>query len=473
MTANGLPDPESAPPSAGISPGVAPPRTEPAPGLLARIRARVRESGGLPGARPALILLVLINLFNYIDRQVLAANIPHIEAALLPKGGANNGKWLGALVPAFMVAYMVFAPLFGWLANHVARWRLIGIGVIVWSLASGASGLAGAFWVLLLTRCFVGIGEAAYGPIAPDVISDLYPVKRRGSILAYFYAAIPVGSALGYVNGGLFGWPWSFFWVVPPGLLLGAWCFFMPEPARGQADLKSPTPVRTTTLKDYRILLRTPSYVLNTLGMTAMTFALGGMGAWMPDYVHTYRGVPDLAWVNQLFGIILVASGVVATILGGLAGDWLRPRFSGSYFLVSGVAMLVAFPIFLAALWVPFPGAWVLIFLACFFLFFNTGPTNTILANVTHPALRAQGFAVNIFIIHAFGDAFSPFVIGAVADAYAVEGMKNLHAGFLATSVMILVGGVLWLIGVPFLGRDTALAPHRLDAEAAKPQAAR
>jgi len=249
---------------------------------------------------------------------------------------------------------------------------------------------------LLITRCFVGIGEAAYGPVAPTVISDFYPVKIRGRVLSWFYMAIPVGSALGFVLGeqmakSPLGWRWAFYSVVPPGIVLGLWAFFMREPRCGQADTTQAIPARRVAWKDYLILLRTPSYVLNTLGMSAMTFAIGGIGFWMVDYVQEYRGVAGSA--STIFGAILVVSGLAATLLGGIVGDKLRARFGGSYFLVSGVAMLIGFPLFLAVLYVPFPLAWVFIFLACFCLFFNTGPTNTILANVTHPAMRAAASA--------------------------------------------------------------------------------
>lgn len=454
----------------------------------------------LPGARAALVLLLAINLFNYIDRQVLAAVVPAIETDFFPpeNGDAHAGAKIGALMTAFMVSYMVFAPLFGWLADRFSRWWLIGIGVVLWSLASGGSGLAkaaGGFTALFLTRCFVGIGEAAYGPAAPALISDLYPVKVRGQVMAWFYAAIPVGSALGYVLGGLMlrlsgDWPPAFYVVVVPGILLGVLCLLMPDPPRGQADLTraaaasplspggseiggegvahssalplTPTslassPPRTTGFRDYAVLLRTPSYVLNTLGMTAMTFALGGMGYWLPRYIHTDRGGGDLDEVNYYFGLIVVVAGLVSTLLGGFAGDRLRVRFPGSYFLVSGAAMLCGFPLVLGVLVVPFPAAWGLVFLAVFCLFFNTGPTNTVLANVTHPAMRASAFALNIFIIHVLGDAISPLVIGAIKDAW------NLAVGFVVVSVMILVAGLLWLWGARYLQRDTALAPTRLD----------
>ncbi|HPC60021.1 MAG TPA: MFS transporter, partial [Verrucomicrobiota bacterium] len=227
-----------------------------------------------PGARPALALLLLINLFNYIDRQVLAAVVDPIKQSLFGAGETAAGtlgvlqEWcrshlgfkpelafIGVLSMAFMVTYMLGAPLFGRLAERRSRWVIISIGVMLWSLASGASGLAATFFVLLLTRCMVGIGEAAYGPVAPALISDYYPVKVRGRVLALFYMAIPVGSALGYVLGGAVSrsgighwgaqwlgiqaesWRWAFYLVVVPGLILGLWSLFMREPPRGQADL--------------------------------------------------------------------------------------------------------------------------------------------------------------------------------------------------------------------------------------------
>lgn len=449
-------------------------------------------------ARPALVLLLLINLFNYVDRQVLAAVVPSIEHSFFGGGsGAHRSaaleslqSWcrahlgfqpelalIGVLSMAFMVLYMVGAPIFGRLAERYPRWALVGIGVILWSLASGASGLAATFFGLLLTRCFVGVGEAAYGPVAPAILSDLYPVEKRGQILAWFYMAIPVGSALGYVLGGavavssigdlgsrLLGihaesWRWAFFLVVPPGLILGAWAFFMKDPKRGQADGSADAMPARIRWRDYSVLLRTPSWVYCTLGMTAMTFAIGGIAFWMPYYLARKPGAPASATV--LFGGITCVAGIVATLLGGLAGDRLRGRFPGSYFLVSGVAVLLGFPFMLLVLSASYPMIWLWVFLTCFCLFFNTGPTNTILANVSHPSIRAAGFALNILVIHAFGDVLSPVVIGVVGDRY------DMNRAFLLVGTMFLVGGILWLMGARHLERDTALAPTRLSRDSA------
>jgi MFS family permease len=200
--------------------------------------------------------------------------------------------------------------------------------------------------------------------------------------------------------------------------------------------------------------------VLNTLAMAAMTFAIGGVAYWMPKYVLDYRHWGTIASVNLIFGGIAVVAGLAGTLAGGMAGDKLRGRFPGSYFLVSGAGMLAGFPLFLAILWTPFPWAWIIIFVAVFCLFFNTGPSNTALANVTHPSMRATAFAVNIFVIHALGDAISPPVIGWMSDRW------GMNVGFATVSVMMLVGGVIWLAAARFLGRDTAAAPHRLEGAA-------
>lgn len=428
----------------------------------------------LPGARTSLLLLLLINLFNYIDRYILAAVEPLISREFFPPGtsGAADAKTrMGLLATAFMVSYMVLSPVFGLLADRAKRWWVVGAGVLLWSLASGGSGLAAGFAVLLATRIFVGVGEAAYGPTAPSMIADLFPVERRGGVMAWFYAAIPVGSALGFVLGGTignyYGWHWAFLWTIPPGLVLGTWCFFMRDVPRGLSD-RAPAG-GASRLAAYASLLRTPSYVFNTLGMTAMTFAIGGISFWAPTYFSEYRMPRPAdaealaamrAQVNMTFGGIVVVAGLAATLCGGYLADRLRRRYPGSYFLVSGVSMLLGFPLFLGVLYAPFPLAWVFTFLAVFCLFFNTGPSNTIIANVTHPSVRATAFALTILCIHMLGDAISPPIIGKINDATrsAAHPEGNMTLAFMTVGAAILVGGVLWLMGAKFLERDTARA---------------
>jgi MFS family permease len=435
----------------------------------------------LPGARQALILLVVINLVNYMDRYNLAAVLKQVQESFFGPGDELKNTLLGSLAMAFMVSYMLLAPLFGWLADRTRRWWLVGVGILIWSFATAGSGLAPTFWVLFLTRCMVGLGEAAYGPAAPTIISDYYPVRKRGQVIAWFYMAIPVGTAVGLMFGGYIAkstllqqlgvpaadcWRWAFYLMLPPGLILATICFFQKDPPRGKVDAASAG--RKPTLRDYLMILKTPSYVLNTLGMTAMTFAVGGVAFWMPNkYVYEYRLNEEVSLdkVMFIFGLIVVVTGLVATLAGGWLADRLRTRVRGSYFVVSGVGMLLGFGLFLLVLVLDFPSAWLVTALGVFFLFFNTGPTNTILCNVVHPSMRSTGFALNIFVIHAFGDAFSPMIIGFIAD------LTNFNIAFLFVSGMILLGGIFWLWGARYLERDTeralALEPRALPTTAA------
>ncbi len=404
----------------------------------------------LSGAQSALFLLLAINLFNYIDRQILAALEPDIRASFFAPGDVNAMTKTGLLGDAFFVTYMISAPILGLLADRISRWLIVGSAVILWSLASGASGLAATFAILFATRICVGIGEGGYGPAAPTILADLFPIETRGRMMAIFYAAIPVGSALGYVIGGLvgahFGWRWAFYLVTPPGLLLGLLCFWQRDPRVAAHHLEQESPRRS--IRDYLRLFRTRSYLINCVAQTLMTFVTGGLGFWAAAYLRYRNQSPDVGMT--IFGLITVVAGLVSTLLGGVIADKLRSRFAGSYFWVSGIGMLIACPFFIATLYIPFPAAWITMFLAIFFLFVNTGPSNTALANVSLPSVRATAFAVNILVIHALGDVQAFWLLGYIG------GHANMHVAFLFVSGIIFLSGLAWLIGVKYLPADTA-----------------
>ncbi len=144
------------------------------------------QTAAKPGAKTALGLLLAINLFNYIDRQVLAAVEPEIRETFFASNDPNAMAITGVLGAAFLVSYMVSAPALGWVADRFSRWVIIGCAVILWSLASGGSGLAATFGMLFVTRIFVGIGEGGYGPAAPTILADLFPSKNAGRFSRFF-----------------------------------------------------------------------------------------------------------------------------------------------------------------------------------------------------------------------------------------------------------------------------------------------
>jgi len=272
--------------------------------------------------RYVLALLLAANLLNYIDRQVLFAVFPLIKEDLRISDAA-----LGLLGSAFMFSYLLIAPLFGWMGDRWSRSRLAAGGLAVWSLATGMTGLAGGYRALLAARATVGVGEASFGTVSPGLISDYFSKERRGRILSWFYVAIPVGSALGYLLGGVlgqrYGWQAAFLLVCVPGLLLVLPIWLLKGPARrGDADAAK-------AASGYAALLRNRSYILNTLAMSAMTFAIGGLAQWIPSFLNRIHSM-DVARANTLFGAATVVAGITGTLAGGWLGDYLKNEAPGA-----------------------------------------------------------------------------------------------------------------------------------------------
>jgi MFS family permease len=397
-------------------------------------------------SRYALGLLFAVNLLNYIDRQVLFAVFPLIKAEL----GITDAA-LGLLGSAFMVSYLASAPVFGWFGDRYGRVKLAGWGLSIWSIATATTGLAGRYGTLLMSRATVGIGEASFGTVSPGLISDFFSKERRGRVLSFFYLAIPVGSAAGYIVGGIFGqafgWHSAFLMAALPGLALAPALFLLREPKRGRTEEGAKRGVPGPT--DYMLLLKNRSFVITTLAMAAMTFALGGLAQWLPMFLYRMHG-QSVAAGNTLFGIITVISGITGTLTGGWLGDRLQRRSENGYLMVSGMGFLVGTPLAVYALVTPtLGGCLTAIFFAEFFLFFNTGPLNTTIVNVTDPSMRAMAFAVNIFFIHALGDAISPAILGRLSDLW------GLRTALLITPLMILLASGFSFLCARFIGRDT------------------
>jgi MFS transporter, Spinster family, sphingosine-1-phosphate transporter len=388
-------------------------------------------------------LLFAVNLFNYIDRQILFAVFPAVKTDL-----ALTDTQLGLLASAFMWVYLSVAPVFGLLADRRSRPRLMGLGVGIWSAATALSGMVRSYGQLLAGRALVGVGEASYGSVAPAMLSDAFEPAHRGRALAMFSMAIPVGSALGYLLGGLFerafGWRTAFFIVGIPGMWLAWTVGRLSDVARGSVDQATVTPGRTVAprLADYVELLRTKSYLLNCLAMTGMTFAVGGLAAWVPTYLVRVRGM-ELTEANLVFGLLTLVSGLGGTMAGGWLGDRLLPRVPTAYFLVSGIGLALSVPCAAAVILLE-ARTWVLvaIFLAEVFIFLNTGPLNAIIANVSRSEVRATAYAVNIFIIHALGDAISPAIVGMVSDRLGLATAFWIAPGTLALAALFCFWGM-------------------------------
>ncbi len=398
-----------------------------------------------------LAILTLINLFNYLDRFVVAALFESLKHSTL----ALSDRQLGLLMSAFLIVYMAAAPVFGALGDRRPRPRLIAFGVACWSVATALSGLAGNYLALIIARASVGIGEAAYGTIAPSLLADYFPAARRGRIMAIFFCAIPVGAALGYVVGGLvdahFGWRAAFFVAGTPGLVLAALCLLLPDPPRGSQDTATgaATPEHSpgiavapavSTRTTYRRLLGNRPYTLAVLGYAAYTFAVGGLGAWMPAFLERVRGMPK-AQATVYFGGIVVVTGFVGTFAGGWLGDYCTRYSRQAYLWLCGISMLLGAPFVWLALTTTETVAYVIyMVVAQFLIFLSTGPINAVIVNLASPLERASAIALSVFAIHLLGDVISPPIIGALSDA------TSLAEAVKIVPIAVLISGLVWCL---------------------------
>jgi predicted MFS family arabinose efflux permease len=403
------------------------------------------DKSGLSASRSVLIVLLSVNLLNYIDRQALYAVFPLIKADL-----KLSDAELGLLGSAFMFSYMLAAPFFGRWGDRANRARIAAGGLALWSMATMLSGVAASYRLLLTARAVVGVGEASFGTVSPGLLSDYFPQEKRGRMLSLFFLAIPVGSALGYILGGqlgqAFGWQRAFLLVGVPGLFLTLPLYLLKDPR--QNDLHRDSSVHepvSTVLRHFR---SNRTYLYTTLSMAAMTFALGGLAQWAPSFLQRSFGLA-VARGNTIFGVITVVAGIIGTLAGGWLGDRYQRRSATGYLHVSAVGFLLGVPMMILALTTSnLTLCLTAIFAAELFLFLNTGPLNTILVNVVPPDRRAMGFAINIFAIHALGDAISPAIIGVLSDHW------GLSRALLITPLAVLIAAGFAVHGGKFMEMD-------------------
>jgi len=403
------------------------------PTLLRKLDPRTNVALG------TVTLLLALNLLNYIDRYILAGEVEPIQREF-----HATDQQMGALGTAFFLVYMLAAPATGWLGDRFRRKPLIIAGATLWSLAT-----LGAVWIhsystLYLRQAFVGIGEATFGIFAPAVLADFYPERERNRVLSIFYVAIPVGAALGYLAGGQIGshWGWRtpFFVCALPGFLVAALYIWLGrEPERGASDH-----IRTSLSRNtVQGIFLNPAFLTATLGLAALTFAMGGISWWMPEFLRRSAGM-SLGNASLTVGASTVIDGIAGTLVGGwLAQIWQRRNHRALY-LLSALSVALTLPCGAMLFFGPRNCAVPSLFLAEFFLFLNTGPLNTAIVNSVSAPVRATAISINLFCIHFFGDTFSPQIIGAISDR------SNLSLGLGATLVSLVVSFLILWYGARF-----------------------
>ncbi len=390
------------------------------------------------GPRPAttLALFSALSLFCWIDRFIMSALLTPIKTDL-----HLTDEQVGRIELVFVLAYVVSAPIFGYLGDRYKRKWLILLALLIWSVASLGSGLAFALLPLLFWRSLVGAGEGAYQSIAPSWIADVFGPSIRNIAFSVFNSISKVGATIGVAVGGaiaaMYSWHLAFIVAGAPGLLLAFAVLRAREPRRGAADGLGDTISHPTVAQSLGLLARR-DYQIYLLGYTAYYVGLSTLFYWGPAYMHRTFHLPNAAAAG-FFGLGYTIVGLPGVFAGGYLGHFLQRLTRGGYATSLSIAMLLVTPVLLG-LFLSTDLAWFRAgVLAEIFLFGLCSATVTTLVFETVPlALRGSAVAGGMVISSGLGGIFASEVVGILSDHFGLQ-----RALFLAPAAT-LVGFAAW-----------------------------
>lgn len=439
---------------------------------------------GGSGSRGYLAIAVLcyVNLLNYMERYTVAGVLLNIQ-----KFFDISDSTAGLLQTAFICSFLLFAPLFGYLGDRYNRKYLMMGGLVVWLITALCSSFVNEhlFWLLVLMRSLVGVGEASYSTIAPTIIGDLFTGTKRSIMISAFYIFIPVGSGLGYISGASIAsltgdWRWALR-LTPMlgviGLLLLA--FLCPNPPRGAVESHGHTTSESTSYReDLKYLLRNKSFVWSTLGVTALAFLAGALAFWTPTFLsraQVVQGVlqpctaePCSSVDSYIFGAVTVVTGILGVCLGTALSRFFRSRVEYADPVICAVGMLGSVPFLFATIFTAsanITAAYVFVFLTETLLSLNWPILADILLYVVVPNRRASAEALQITVGHLLGDAGSPYLLGVISDSIRNSqpatdewSFLSLKYGFLLCPFVGVLGGVFFLLTAAHITEDKKAA---------------
>lgn len=401
-----------------------------------------------------LAVLALINFVNFADRQVLNPLVP-----LLRQHFNVTDAQLGSLQTALLIVLALASIPCGFLADRVSQPKIIAFGVLFWSIASIASGLAPTFMLLLFARGFVGIGEAAYAPAAQTMISDSFSYENRAMAQAIFASGMLLGGAAGLALGGVMGahhgWQYAFIVVGVVGIFPGLSAFKLHEPPRRPRS----------ELTGIWQLLKVPAFLALIVAGTCITFSAVSLVTWGVDYAMSYKDF-SLREAALSLSIIALLSLVLGALSGGYVADRVQRKYPYGRLIVIAAAFLVAAPFLLLAIqsdekWVVLMG----LFVSGYFMSWYHGPVTAVIHDLTPQRAHATAIGIYMFVTQLLG-ALGPQLIGRISD------ISDLQIGLQAAVAVMVFGSLLMLLVVYFVRRDglhhPCLAAFRTEDELAR-----
>ncbi len=376
--------------------------------------------------RTMLIVLSLINFFNYLDRNVIFPLFHLIKVEF-----HVNDFQLGLLGTLFLLVHSLASVPLGVLADRYSRKVIIASGVFFWSIASFFTGLVSSFRGLLTARSLVGIGEASYAPAATSMISDNFSQNIRSQAQGIYNVGLFIGGTLGAIIGGLIAyyfssWRLAFFIVSVPGIILAFLTLRL-------HDVRRHTPQFSF---DMIGLFKNAAYIWMLVSGTLISFSAGGMITWGVEFITRYHGY-NLRDASVVLGLLLMLAGVLGILIGGYLADVLHRMFVWGRSLLISLSLIIGAPFMFLGFYVTSHG---FLFLLYFFIgivltSFYYGPAIVVMHDVVPRHLRSTAYAIYLLVIHLLGDTIAPALIGRISD------MSNLRLGLEVCALAILLGG--------------------------------
>jgi MFS transporter, Spinster family, sphingosine-1-phosphate transporter len=383
-----------------------------------------------------LVVLVLINFVNFSARQVFVPLIPLLRVHL----NVTDAQ-LGSLQTWLLLVLAISSVPFGFLADRFSRKTIIWIGILCWSVATFAGGLASTFMSFLIARAFVGLGEAAYAPAAQSMISGAFPKERRAMAQAIFATGMLLGGASGQVLGGMIGarynWQLAFFVVAIAGLIPSFALFSVEEPSRGP---------RSEVVPIWRLLF-IPAFMAMIAAGACVTFASVSLLTWGVDFAVNYKDF-SLREASVALSLIALFSSISGVLTGGVVADYLQKRFAYGRIAAIAAAFLLASPFLLLAIQTEEKSIVLLgLVISGFFMSWYHGPVTAVLHDMMPRRAHATSVGVYLLVTQLVG-GFGPEVVGRISD------LHDLQLGLQVCVAVLVCGALLMLLVIHFIRRD-------------------
>jgi len=382
------------------------------------------------------ILLIFINFMNYVDRGLISS----LNINIMEDFNITNTQ-SGVISSSFIAGYLVFSPLFSILVEKYNRIYLMIFGLLIWCMSTFLSGFAKSYIQMLISRLFVGIGEAGYAIISPPIIDSYSPKKTSSRWFAAYFLAIPVGFSLGFLYGGIIeshvNWHYSLILESIVMLLLTLVLFVFrnidkTKPNTNESynelniNLSSRQISSLSLYKKIKYILTNKIYIYGLIVYIFYTFVIGSYSFWGPTYLINMYNVTELE-SDYIFGGITISTGLIGTFLGGLLLDKLKHKGKiitaiKINILSLIISLIFCFCVFFIKNLICFI---VLLTLGQLGLFVIIGPINSIFlwsvennkyTNELNSNIKSLACAICTTAIHLFGDFPSPILVGFVQD---------------------------------------------------------